>query len=182
MGMRRRLVPGSLLVGSVLVFVAGCGSMPDRAVGGPAPVAKPASMERLRQQAREALARYDATIQQAGGAPVTMTPAPWDPGQALGAYVVDSAATTRGGRHLTVTFYGAPGPASEPCGADYTAEPVESPTAVTVIVTERARGEAAVCPAIAAWRTETVQLDRPLGERTVLETQQGVPVEVTITG
>ncbi|MEV6372550.1 hypothetical protein [Micromonospora musae] len=180
--MRRRLVPGSLLVGSVLVFLAGCGPMADRAVGGPAPVAKPTSMERLRQQAREALARYDETIQQAGGGPVTMTPAPWDPGQALGAHVVESAATTRDGRQLTVTFYGAPGPASEPCGADYTAEAVESPTAVTVIVTERARGEAGICPAIAAWRTEIVRLDRPLGVRAVLEMQQGVPVKVTITG
>ncbi|RKN29919.1 hypothetical protein [Micromonospora musae] len=180
--MRRSLVPGSLLVGSVLVLVAGCGPTADRAVGGPAPVAKPTSMERLRQQAREALARYDETIQQAGGAPVTMTPSPWNPGEALGAHVVESAATTRDGRRLTVTFYGAPGPASEPCGADYTAETVESPTAVTVIVTERARGGAGICPAIAAWRTETVRLDRPLAERTVLDVQQGVPVEVTITG
>lgn len=292
-----------------MALMAGCGLMPARSGGDPA-VGKPESMEPLRQQAREALARYDEAIQDAGGEPrfapiggltgqlgdweprngdnklkvssgsiVAAGPLPgapeptgtvawqdgrerevpllsagaaldrlkaagagecpgcvplkvtgarlatariltlfgpatvpvWeytvegskvrltrlavadqavgavnppsgDPSKALGAYAIQSASTTRGGRELAVTFYGAAGPASEPCGADYAAEAVESAEAVVVIVTGRARGSARGCSAIAASRTERVQLDRPLGERVVLEMQQGVPVQVTITG
>ncbi|MEU4676297.1 hypothetical protein [Micromonospora sp. NPDC023737] len=300
---------GFLLGGVAMVLMAGCGPAPGPSGGDPG-VAKPASMEPLRQQAREALARYHEAIQDAGGEPrfapigglsgqlgdwephngdnklklstgslvaagplpgapeptgtvafedgrtrevpllsadaaldrlkatgtgdcpgcvplkvtgarlttariltmlgpatvpiweypvegskvrltrlavadqavVTVDPPPWDPSKALGAHAVQSASTTRDGRELAVTFYGSPGPASEPCGADYATEAVESAEAVAVIVTGRARGTAEMCPAIAAWRTETVRLDRPLGQRAVLETQQGTPVEVTITG
>ncbi|TDC27790.1 hypothetical protein E1211_28820 [Micromonospora sp. 15K316] len=181
--MRRSSVPEFLLVGAATVLlVAGCGLTSGRSGGDPAAVAEPVSMERLRQQAREVLARYDEAVREAGGAPAPVTPPPWDPGEALGANAIQSATTSRAGREITVTFYGAPGPASRPCGADYTAETVESATAVAVIVTETARGTADVCPAIAAWRTLTVPLDRPLGERAVLELQQGVPVEVTVSG
>ena len=60
------------------------------------------------------------------------------------------------GQTLTVSFTGAPEPASMPCGADYTAHAVESPHAVVVIVREqRAPGEGA-CPTVGATRTATV--------------------------
>ncbi|MER7442284.1 hypothetical protein [Micromonospora avicenniae] len=307
--MRGKLLPGSLLVGAAMVLIAGCGLTPGRSGDVPGAVA-PESMDPLRRQAREALARYDEAIQDAGGEPrfapigegtgqlgdwephngdnklkvstgtvvaagplpgapeptgtvvwqdgrerevpllsagaaldrlkaagtgecpgcvplkvtgarldtariftmlgpatvpvweftvegstvrltrlavadqavVAVNPQPWDPDKALGAHAIQSATTTRGGRDLTVTFYGSPGPASKPCGADYNAEAVESATAVVVIVTTRARGSADVCPAIAASRTATAQLDQPLGDRAVLEMQQGTPVQVTITG
>jgi hypothetical protein len=86
------------------------------------------------------------------------------------------------GRQLTVAFAGAPGPGSQPCGADYSAEAVESANAVVVIVIDHphaAVGQA--CPAIGSRRTTTVDLVQPLGERAVLDVQQGLPVPLTIT-
>ena len=55
-----------------------------------------------------------------------------------------------------MSFTGARGPASRSCGADYTAQAVESARAVVVIVHEHpARGNGA-CAAIGATRTATV--------------------------
>ncbi|MEV4202024.1 hypothetical protein [Micromonospora globbae] len=114
---------------------------------------------------------------------VTVTPPPWDPDAAPGGHTIQSATTTVDARELTVTFVGSPGPASEPCGVDYTAEAVESATAVVVIVTGRGHGDGPqACPAIGATRTATAELERPLGERAVLEVQRGLPVPVTVTG
>ncbi|MGD0123554.1 MAG: hypothetical protein ABSC46_13495, partial [Candidatus Limnocylindrales bacterium] len=65
---------------------------------------------------------------------------------------------------------------------DYTAQAVESSTAVVVIVTEHPRfGFSLGCTAVGAWRTADVTLSSPLGNRTVLEVAQGMPVSVTLT-
>jgi hypothetical protein len=110
---------------------------------------------------------------------VRVVPPPWDPHDSPGGIAVERARLARDGVTLTVTFTGAPGPASEPCGADYTAEPVESSTAVVVIVRQqRAAGEYA-CSAVGARRNATAALSRPLGSRTVLDVVQGLPVPVT---
>jgi hypothetical protein len=77
-----------------------------------------------------------------------------------------------------VTFAGAPGPASEPCGADYTAKAVESEQAVVVIVFEHLTPGDRVCTAIGAPRPTTVALAAPLADRAVLEVRQGAPVPV----
>jgi hypothetical protein len=118
----------------------------------------------------------------AGSAIVTVTPPSWDPYNPPSGLAIESATTTTPGSQLTVTFTGSPGPASQPCGADYGAEAVESANAVVVIVIEQRHAADEACPAIGAPRTTTVDLAQPLGERAVLEVQQGLPVPLTITG
>ncbi|GAA4580158.1 hypothetical protein GCM10023176_59180 [Micromonospora coerulea] len=113
---------------------------------------------------------------------VRVTPPPWDDDHPHAGLAIESAATTTTGRELTVTFTGSPGPRSEPCGADYGAEAAESDRAVVVIVIPYPHGGDEACLAIGAERTATVELGRPLGERAVLEVQQGLPVPLTVTG
>ena len=114
---------------------------------------------------------------------VAVVPPPWDPNNAPVGISIDSATGTVGGQHLTVGFTGAPGAGDQGCGADYTAEAVESPTAVVVIVTEHRHssffGES--CTAVGAFRTAEVALSAPLGDRAVLEVQQGRAVAVLPT-
>ncbi|MGE5829809.1 MAG: hypothetical protein ACM30G_15820 [Micromonosporaceae bacterium] len=118
----------------------------------------------------------------AESATVRVTPPSWDPYHPPAGLAIESATTNSAGRRLTVTFTGSPGPASQPCGADYRAEAVESANAVVVIVVEeRHAGGEGACPAIGAIRTATVDLAQPLADRAVLEVQQGLPVPVTIT-
>jgi hypothetical protein len=117
----------------------------------------------------------------AGSAADKITPPSWDPDNPPGGLAIESATTTTPGRQLTVAFTGAPGPGSQPCGADYSAEAVESANAVVVIVIAHPHAADETCPAIGARRTTTVDLAQPLGERAVLEVQQGLPVPLTIT-
>jgi hypothetical protein len=92
-----------------------------------------------------------------------------------------SATGTAGGLTLTVTFEGAPKDADGSCGAEYTAQAVESSTAVVVIVTEHPGfGLSLGCTAVGAWRTADATLSAPLGNRAVLEVTQGMPVSVTL--
>lgn len=112
---------------------------------------------------------------------VTVTPPPWDPDHAPVGISIDSAAGLVGGRQLTVSFTGAPAPGDQGCGADYTAEAVESSTAVVVIVTEHRHGLFEACTAVGATRTAVVDLAAPLGERAVLEVKEGLPVPVRLT-
>jgi hypothetical protein len=112
---------------------------------------------------------------------VTVVPPPWDPNDPPVGITIDSATGTVGGRQLTVGFVGAPGPGDQPCGADYSAQAVESPTAIVVIVTEHANGLPVPCTDVGARRTAVVELSAPLGERTVLEVREGLPVAVLLT-
>jgi hypothetical protein len=106
----------------------------------------------------------------------------WNPEDRAVGISIQSATGTVGGLTLTVTFTGAPGPASQGCGADYTAEAEESATAVVVIVTEHPHvGLIEACTAVGAFRTAEVKLAAPLGDRAVLEVQQGLPVPVVLT-
>lgn len=98
---------------------------------------------------------------------------------------IEAAYGTPADTQLTVSFVGSPGRGDKPCGADYTAEAVESDLAVVVIVRasqtftpDSPRPTLMVCIALGALRTATVELDRPLGDRTVLEVQFGTPVVV----
>jgi hypothetical protein len=114
---------------------------------------------------------------------VTVVPPSWNPYHAPGGLAIQSASTTVGTRVLTVTFTGSPGPGSVPCGIDYTGEAVESASAVVVIVLAHPHGGGGAgeaCNLIGAPRSTTVELAQPLGERAVLEVQQGMPVPVTI--
>jgi hypothetical protein len=116
---------------------------------------------------------------------VTVIPPPWDavnPPSGLG---IDHATTAAGSPRLVVSFTGAPGTGDQACGADYTAEAVESKHAVVVIVIAHNSAPPLkpneACNALGAPRTATVDLARPLGERAVLEVMQGLPVGVTTT-
>ncbi|WP_406037368.1 hypothetical protein OG799_22730 [Micromonospora sp. NBC_00898] len=113
---------------------------------------------------------------------VRVTPPPWDADHPHEGLAIESATTTTTSRELTVTFTGAPGPSSKPCGVDYGAEAAESDLAVVVIVIEYRHAEDEACPAVGAQRSTTVELSRPLGERAVLEVKQGLPVGLTISG
>jgi hypothetical protein len=132
----------------------------------------------MRQQAGKALARYDQAVINAGGsATVSVTPPLWDSPAGIS---IESATGTRAGTQLTVTFTGARGPATEPCGADYYAEPVESANAVVVIVIAQPHAANEVCLLVGYPRTATVNPAQPLGQRVVLEARQGEPVALTI--
>ncbi len=112
---------------------------------------------------------------------ITVTPPPWDPNNAPIGLAISAASGSLTGRQMTVSFTGAPGPASQGCGADYTAEAVESPEAVVIIVITHANPTIGACTAVGAPRTATVQLATPLGNRVVLEVQQGLPVAVSLS-
>ena len=107
--------------------------------------------------------------------------APDEGGWGLG-LAIDSASGSVSGNELTVAFVGAPDPGNMSCGEDYTAEAVESDLAVVVIVTRHPHvaplGEA--CSAVGARRTATATLAAPLGDRVVLDLQQGTPVPVVL--
>ena len=112
---------------------------------------------------------------------VTVSPPPWNPDDPPVGLSISSASGRVGGNELTVSFVGAPRPGSEPCGADYTAEAVESPLAIVVIVIEHRNVTPAFCEAVGHDRTAKVQLASPLGNRAVLEVTDGLPVPVTLT-
>ena len=109
--------------------------------------------------------------------PVTV--APDDVGSQLG-LAIDSASGSVGGTELTVAFVGAPDPGDKPCGEDYTAEAVESDLAVVVIVTRHPHVTMGACSAVGARRTVTATLAAPLGDRAVLDLQQGTPVPIVL--
>jgi hypothetical protein len=115
---------------------------------------------------------------------VTVKPPPWDATRPPAGLSIQSARTTATGRELTVTLVGAPDPASQLCGVDYTAEATESDHAVVVIIIEHPHAETpgayVGCGLMGAERTASVTLARPLDGRAVLEVRQGLPVPVTI--
>ena len=113
--------------------------------------------------------------------PITVVPPPWNPNNPSVGLAIESASGTVGGRELSVAFTGAPLPGDQECGEDYTAEAVESDLAVVVIVTRHPHAGIGGCNAVGAPRTATVELAAPLGERAVLEVQQGLPVPVVLT-
>jgi uncharacterized protein YceK len=108
--------------------------------------------------------------------PPTPNPADLPIGLAIG-----SASGAMSGQELTVTFGGVPDPGDKPCGADYTAEAVESPLAVVVIVAEHLHATLfSGCSSVGAVRTAVATLAAPLGDRAVLDVVDGLPVPVTL--
>jgi hypothetical protein len=112
---------------------------------------------------------------------IIVKPPPWDPNNPPTGISVESATGTVGGTELTVAFIGAPDTGNQPCGADYTAEAVESDTAVVVIVISHSNAFAGACRAVGAPRVATVRLAEPLGDRAVLEVKEGMPIPVVLT-
>jgi hypothetical protein len=111
---------------------------------------------------------------------VTVDPPPWNVDDPPEGRSIDHAVGDASSRTLEVQFAGAPKGADEPCGADYSAEAVESDLAVVVIIhtTEYGGSSNQTCLANAAGRTASVSLAAPLGERVVLEGREGLPVPV----
>jgi hypothetical protein len=109
---------------------------------------------------------------------ISVVPPPWDPNNAPEGLSIDSARSTSGADQLEVTFTGAPERGDQPCGADYTAEAVESNHAIVVIVIPHRNPAPAFCSAVGAFRTAVVNLASPLGDRAVLEVKEGLPVPV----
>lgn len=107
---------------------------------------------------------------------ITVVPPPFNADNPPEGLSIDLAFGAPGSKKLTVSFIGAPKSAAEGCGADYTAEAVESDLAVVVIVNERRNPSFGACPAVGKTRTAVVTLAEPLGERAVLEVRQGLPV------
>jgi hypothetical protein len=130
-----------------------------------------------------ALQGTDTTIQHLAVAhPLTVVPPTSDPNTSMQLISIQSATVAAGGQTLTVTFVGAPKDEGGSCGAAYTAQAVESSTAVVVIVTEHPGfGLSMACSAVGAWRTADATLAKPLGNRAVLEISQGMPISVTLT-
>jgi len=95
-------------------------------------------------------------------------------GPAVQSATVDASSMT-----LTVTVVGAQYGADKPCGADYTAEAVESDTAVVVIVYEHSNTLPAACSAVGYTRTARVTLAKSLGSRTLIDLQ-AQPISVTV--
>ena len=118
----------------------------------------------------------------APSAAIVVTPPAWGPEYPRGGLAIESATGGTTSQRLTVAFTGSPGPGSQSCGVDYSAEAVESVNAVVVIVIEHRHADDEACSDVGARRTATVDLARPLGERAVLEVQQGMPVALTGTG
>jgi hypothetical protein len=112
---------------------------------------------------------------------VAVVPPPWDPNAPPAGVAIESASGTAGGRQLSVAFIGAPKPGDQPCGEDYAAVAVESDLAVVVIVTRHPHVTIGACSAVGAQRTATVALAAPLGDRTLLDVRQGLPVSVALT-
>ncbi|MEV0155977.1 hypothetical protein AB0H57_19850 [Micromonospora sp. NPDC050686] len=114
---------------------------------------------------------------------VQVSPPVWD-ARSAGSLRVEAAVTRRGSRSLTVSFTGSRATGDEPCGMDYTAEAVESDSAVVVIVYSHPYPsplpEGQGCLAIGAERSAAVELGRELGERAVLDAQQGLPVRLLV--
>ncbi len=93
---------------------------------------------------------------------------------------VESATVDSSGMTLTVSFVGAPDPGNKPCGADYTAEAVESDAAVVVIVYEHDNPMPGACLDVGALRTAQVTLAKPFGTRTLIDLA-AQPISVTAT-
>jgi len=112
-------------------------------------------------------------------ASVTVDPPPWNADDPPEGLRIERATGAADSKKLMVSFIGAPNAADKPCGEDYTTEAVESELAVVVIVYRHPNPTPGACDAIGAMRTAKVTLAQPLGNRAVLEVQQGLPVTVT---
>lgn len=107
---------------------------------------------------------------------ITVVPPPFNADNPPEGLSIDLAVGAPGSKKLTVSFIGAEKTGDKGCGADYTAEAVESDLAVVVIVIELRNPSFGSCPAVGKTRTAVVTLAEPLGERAVLEVRQGLPV------
>lgn len=110
---------------------------------------------------------------------VSVVPPAWDPSSPPAGISIDAATVSPDESQLTVSFEGEPLTGDQTCGADYTAEAVESDLAVVVIIYEHRNLMPALCAGFGGERTAVVALASPLGNRAVLEVRQGLQVPVS---
>jgi hypothetical protein len=110
----------------------------------------------------------------ADSANVSVSPPPWDPNDPPVGLSISWAFGHVDGKELMVGFVG------DTCGTEYTAEAVESTSALVVIIVEHANSTGGGCRLVGRDRTTTAQLAAPLGHRAVLEVREGLPVPVTL--
>lgn len=110
---------------------------------------------------------------------VTVTPPPWNAANPPVGISIDAATGSADSKQLTVAFTGTVNGRDRPCGADYTADAVESELAVVVVVTEDRNPTAGACDLVGKVRTVKLTLAKALGDRAVLEVRQGLPVLLT---
>ena len=103
---------------------------------------------------------------------VSVDPPPWDAEDPPEGLSIDLAIGDAASRDLEVQFVGA----DESCGIEYEVEAVESELAVVVLVAGRPGSDAQACRSVGRLLTASVKLDARLGDRTVLEGRQGLPV------
>lgn len=105
---------------------------------------------------------------------VSVSPPPWNPNDPPVGLSISWAFGHVGGNQLMVGFVG------DICGTEYTAEAVESASAIVVIVVEHPNPTAGGCRLVGRDRTATAQLAAPLSDRAVLEVREGLPVPLTL--
>jgi hypothetical protein len=134
------------------------------------------SWSEQREQARSVLAAYAEQVSRPGQSPRPAITAsgPVAPGPAILSAVVEP-----GGSRMVVSFTGARGPASEPCGVDYSADVVESDKAVVIILLTQRHAFNEECTLEGTDRSATLNLARPLAGRAVLDLQQTQPIPVS---
>jgi hypothetical protein len=102
------------------------------------------------------------------------------PGPSLtGIARVERVRATADGRTLTASFIGAPRPASEICGEDYTADTVANDTAVVLIVYRHPNSADGACSSVGALRTASAHLPTPLAGRPVIDLYSAQPVPLS---
>jgi hypothetical protein len=92
---------------------------------------------------------------------------------------VERVRATANGRTLTASFIGAPRPASEICGEDYTADTVANDTAVVLIVYRHPKSADGACSSVGALRTASAHLPTPLAGRPVIDLYNAQPVPLS---
>ncbi|MEU7905349.1 hypothetical protein [Actinoplanes sp. NPDC049118] len=163
---------------AVVTLLSGCQS--DDETAGNKELAEGESWAEQREIAKSILARYDENLSQSSQSPAptdtkpSRAPSPTYPGKSIDSVVVDPG-TTR----MKVTFAGTSAPATAACGADYSAEAVESTKAVFIIILEQRNPYSGLCTLIGETRTATLNLARPLGDRAVLNIPKSRPSAVT---
>ncbi|MFI5491827.1 hypothetical protein [Actinoplanes sp. NPDC051859] len=163
-----------LVAAMILAAAQTAGCTDDDVIGAdPVPAAPTGgTLGELRQQAAAVLAHHDATTD--SSPPASSAPS-WS---SANGHSITSARGAPGSTRLTVTFTGTKGPATEPCGADYYAESVESATAVVVVLMAQPHSYGELCTLQGFTRTADLNLARPLGQRVVLEIREGQAVQV----
>jgi len=96
----------------------------------------------------------------------------------------ESAVVDGPGLTVNLTFIGSPQPIDRPCGEDYQATAKETASSVVVTIERRFlfRDDDLGCGAAGATRTAQLRLRQALGERSLVDVHDLVPIKVKTAG